>query len=135
MTIEETIKVLSNERACVMRNTAGACDRKCADCDLVLPDEQVISAYRMAVNILRAQQEAEKNEPLTMDQLWKMNGQPVYVVGEPGGCIDGWQLVMIGRFDVDVIFFTSYTGHRVELNEADKDIRAIYRRPPAGGTA
>lgn len=75
----------------------------------------------------------EGNAPLTMDQLLQMNGQPVYVVGEPGGCIDGWQLVMIGRFDVDMVFFTSYTGYRVTLNEADKDIRAIYRRPPEEG--
>lgn len=63
MTIEETIRVLSHERACVMRQTGPGCDRNCAACDLVLPDELVISAYRKAVNILRAQQGAEKSEP------------------------------------------------------------------------
>ncbi len=66
MTIEETIKVLYNEMACVKRQTGPGCDRNCAACDLVLPDELVISAYRTAVDILRARQEAEKNEPLAL---------------------------------------------------------------------
>lgn len=97
-------------------------------------DLQTVKAERDAAvadaEELRSIRSWGENAPLTMDQLLQMNGQPVYVVGEPGGCIDGWQLVMIGRFDVDVVFFTSHTGYRVTLNEADKDIRAIYRRPP-----
>ena len=64
MTIEETIKVLSNELACVMRQTGPGCDRNCAACDLVLPDEIVISAYQTAISILRAQREAERAERL-----------------------------------------------------------------------
>lgn len=38
------------------------CDRNCAACDLVLPDELVISAYRTAINILRARNDVEKKK-------------------------------------------------------------------------
>ncbi len=78
MNIDATIKVLSNERACVVRQTEGGCDRKCDGCDLVLPDRMILSAYGTAIDILLSQQEKEKNEPLTEDQLLDMNGMPAY---------------------------------------------------------
>ena len=63
-TTENAIRVLSNELACVMRQTGPGCDKNCAVCDLVLPDKLVISAYRTAIDIFRAQQEAERAERL-----------------------------------------------------------------------
>ena len=37
-------------------------------------------ACEMAISALCARQDAEKNEPLTLDELRKMNGMPVWVV-------------------------------------------------------
>ncbi len=97
MTIEEAIKVLLNERECILRQIGSGCDRNCATCDLVLPDKSIIRAYCMAIDALRTQQEAEKNEPLTLDELRQMKGMPVLVdpligIGEwnKGAC---WALV------------------------------------------
>lgn len=39
-------------------------------------------AIEMAISTLRAQQEAEQNEPLTLDELRTMDGQPVWAVLE-----------------------------------------------------
>lgn len=37
-------------------------------------------ALEMAITALRAQQEEERKEPLTLDELREMDGEPVYVV-------------------------------------------------------
>ena len=43
------------------------------------------SFYRLAESALRAQQQAVANKPLTLDELRKMEGEPVWVVfGECG---------------------------------------------------
>ena len=36
-------------------------------------------AFEMAISALRAQQEAEKNDPLTLEEPRGMNGEPVWV--------------------------------------------------------
>lgn len=41
--------------------------------------------------LINAQQEAEKNEPLTLDELRQMDGEPVYMVDLTGGTLwDQW---------------------------------------------
>lgn len=133
MNIEDTIKVLSNELACVMRQTGPGCDRNCAACDLVLPDEPVISAYQTAINILRSQQEAEKNLPLTMEELRYMDGAAVYMVyNGPGGPMDGWVLVEVDSEEDDVFWLTNSLGGRSEytLDEGLEDGMTLYRHPP-----
>lgn len=131
MSIKETIKVLSNELACVMRQTGPSCDRNCAACDLVLPDEIVISAYQTAINILRAQQKAEKNEPLTLDEVRELGREPVYIVSLGEDFDDGWQLCagVEGGYAHFLMFY-----HLLHLNHYGKTWLA-YRRSPAGGTA
>ncbi len=57
MTAEEAIRVLRNERECVQRQ---GCDRNCAVCDLVLPDEIIINAYDMAIAAFRQNDEEVK---------------------------------------------------------------------------
>ncbi len=37
------------------------------------------AAINKAILALRAQAEAEKNEPLTLEELWKMDGEPVWI--------------------------------------------------------
>lgn len=126
MTIEETIKVLSHERACVMRQTGPGCDRNCASCDLVLPDELVISAYRTTINILRTQQKAEKNEPMSLDEVRELGREPVYIVSLGEDFDDGWQLCLgvEGGYAHFLMFY-----HLLHLNHYGKTWLA-YRRPP-----
>lgn len=52
MTNERAIKVILNEIKCVERNVSG-CDRCCETCDLVLPDKDVLEAYRTAIEALK----------------------------------------------------------------------------------
>ena len=51
MTNEKAIEVIKTERRCVLRNIRG-CDRDCGKCDLVLPDEDILMAYDMAIRAL-----------------------------------------------------------------------------------
>lgn len=48
-----------------------------------------LKALDMAMSALRVQQEAEKNEPLTLKEMRKMDGEPVYVVPQNGGYVAG----------------------------------------------
>ncbi len=51
-------------------------------------------ACEIAIAALRAQQEAEKNDPLTMDELREMDGEPVWVNIASGVAGDLWTLTM-----------------------------------------
>ena len=55
MTNKEAIEVIFTEWKCVDRNDGIHCDRKCEDCDLVLPIERIMDAYNMAISALEAQ--------------------------------------------------------------------------------
>lgn len=128
MSIKETIKVLSNEMACVKRQTGPGCNRNCAACDLVLPDELVISAYQTAIDILRTKQEEEKNDPLTLEELAAMNGEPVFVTlhhaGEPP--MNVWMLVY--AWDEETVFLVDMNGDKYRPDEPY--LEEIRRRPP-----
>ena len=50
MTNKEAIKIIENEYACVLR--AEDCDRDCANCDLVMDSDDILSAYAKAINCL-----------------------------------------------------------------------------------
>lgn len=52
MSIDDAINIIENEKACVLRNIQG-CNRDCANCDLVLPDEDIISAYNYVIAVLQ----------------------------------------------------------------------------------
>ena len=47
MTNERAIEIIQTEKKCVAR--ANICDRDCAHCHLVLPEEDILTAYDMAV--------------------------------------------------------------------------------------
>lgn len=63
--------------------------------------EAVNEACRLAVAALRAQQEAERNDPLTLDELRKMDGEPVWCV-DGSGC-ERWGLVNTENVLLEVI--------------------------------
>lgn len=52
MTNNRAIEVIRTEKKCVLRNIRG-CSRECEKCDLVLPDEEVLMAYDMAIESLK----------------------------------------------------------------------------------
>ena len=51
MSRDRAIFVIQNEKKCVLRNIRG-CDRECGKCDLVLPDDDILMAYDMAIEAL-----------------------------------------------------------------------------------
>ena len=52
MTRKEAIEIIKTERECVERNTQNECDRDCINCDLLRADEEIFSAYDMAIEAL-----------------------------------------------------------------------------------
>lgn len=81
MTREDAIKVLTREKDYVQQKIQEAVDGD----GYVSPDgliraDDYIEACTLAISTLRAQQETEKNEPLTLDELREMDGEPVYIV-------------------------------------------------------
>lgn len=50
MTNERAIEIIQTEKKCVAR--ANICGRDCANCDLVLPEEEILTAYDMAIRAL-----------------------------------------------------------------------------------
>ncbi len=68
-------------------------------------------ALDIAIAALRAQTEAEANEPLTPEQLREMDGEPVWVE-EPDGykSYSGWALVYVAWRCQSVIYFVRANG-------------------------
>lgn len=80
------IEVLEREMQCVQRKAQINCTN-CGSCGLRMDDERILTAYANAIAALRSHQEAEKNEPLTLDELREMDGHPVFLI--PLG-VDSW---------------------------------------------
>ena len=51
MTTDQILKVLRNERECIKRQN-GKCDRNCANCDLCLPDTEILEVYDHLILVL-----------------------------------------------------------------------------------
>ena len=93
-------------------------------------------AINEAIEIVRVAQEAERNEPLTLDELMEMDGEPVWVV--PGNASPRWCLVRV-LGDKNWKSFDCVDGDRNEWDEdryavcgvINEDIEWLaYRRPP-----
>lgn len=52
------------------------------------------AAFDVAIAALRAQQEAEKNEPLTLEELREMDGQPVWLNSLGENFDNGWYIIV-----------------------------------------
>ena len=50
MTHDRAIFIIQTERECLKRT---GCDRDCENCDLVMPDEDIEEAYKMAIESLK----------------------------------------------------------------------------------
>lgn len=77
---------------------------------------------------------AEPNEPLTLDELLKMDGEPVYVVFRPDNSGDKpqfWALVSADK-QHDEVYLLDSMGGAGSYDEIWANLEAIYRRPPEG---
>jgi len=51
MTTEQILKVLKTERECIARQgDISKCDRRCGECDLCLPDDEILKVYDFLIN-------------------------------------------------------------------------------------
>lgn len=46
---------MQTEKACVVRNINHQCDRDCAKCDLLKPDEDILASYDIAIDAMYKQ--------------------------------------------------------------------------------
>lgn len=73
---------------------------------------------------------AQTNEPLTMEQLRKMDGEPVYIIIDDVEPLKMWVLI---EADGEDIYLTNNLGGRSYYEEARKLYKfKLYRRPPEG---
>lgn len=75
------------------------------------------------------------NEPLTIEELLKMDGEPVYVVFMPdssGKRSQSWALVNVDKKYGEVYLVDSIPGASCYYDEIWADLEGIYRRPPEG---
>lgn len=59
MTRKEADGVIKFEKACVLRQDTPRCNRDCKKCDLLLPTEDVLTAYDMAIKALEQEPSRE----------------------------------------------------------------------------
>ena len=74
---------------------------------------------------------APQNEPLTLDELRKMDGEPVYIVFLPdadGEKLQFWALVSVDEWDD--VYLANKDEWAFNYEEFLEDVEAIYRRPP-----
>lgn len=93
-------------------------------------EKNAIDAARFSLAALLAQQEAKKNDPLTMDDLRKMDGQPVWAE-EPDGYkkYSRWVLVDCAWKSKGLIYLCSWPG-AVTFETFSVGGGKVYRRPP-----
>ena len=54
MNIQEVVDILKTEKECVERQGTLACpNRDCKNCDLLLPTEDVLKAYTLAIDYIK----------------------------------------------------------------------------------
>lgn len=77
MDIQQILKVLKNERECIKRQSEYSttrsfvpkCDRDCANCDLCLPDNEILEVYDFLINSYSMQEVHIKVSPEEADKL------------------------------------------------------------------
>ena len=90
-------------------------------------------AVKMAVIALRTQADTPPNDPLTLEELREMDGEPVWIEwgGHPQA---GWALVRVWSKASNVVYLTYHNGNTDLLGFVLNDGGKIYRRRPEEGT-
>lgn len=107
MNTDQILKVLKNERECIARQN-GKCDRNCKECDLCLPDDEILEVYDFLINgyELLQNEGAESytikcTEPLSKEQIERFKeewGNAISTVSfEPISLPDNLKAVILGE--------------------------------------
>ena len=83
-------------------------------------------AINEAIEIVRKAGEAERNDPLTLDELREMKGEPVYTTR------NGWRICYGVTDFTGELHMETGAGSRIPLRDYGKKWLA-YRRPPEEG--
>ena len=55
MELKDLLKVMQNERACILRARERNCNQNhCIDCDLVMPDNVLLNAYDTVIELIKS---------------------------------------------------------------------------------
>ncbi len=89
------------------------------------------AAFEMAIAALRAQPEAEENDPLTPEELREMAGEPVYMASEKYSLDNGWTVCLGSGYQETDGIKCIKTGHGYFCEAAIErgDVK-FYRRKP-----
>lgn len=121
MNIEEIIRSLE-DHACLldqMRHVQGQDDEK-----------GFADTLREAAALLKTNQESKRNEPLTLKELRKMEGQPVWTVTKGISDPGRWELVIGAECEDRLEMADGAEGnYEIETDSYGKTWLA-YRRPP-----
>ena len=101
----------------------------------ILVNRAMLTACRdYMAELLALRRAAPENKPLTLEQLRKMKGQPVYCIGQTRFDVhfDGWKVVTKNNSMVNVIRFTDDTDFPVDVY--GKRLLAYARRPEGSET-
>ena len=108
---------------------------KLLDTDIIRQDKVALNLLEQVLyDIQHVPTLTPPNEPLTLDELLKMDGQPVYVVFRPDNSGDKpqfWALVSADK-QHDEVYLLDSMGGAGSYDEIWANIEAIYRRPPEG---
>ena len=109
---------------------------KLLDTDIVRQDKVALNLLEQVLyDIQHMPTLTPPNEPLTLDELREMNGEPVYVVFRPDGSGErsqSWALVNVDEKYGEVYLVDSIPGASCYYDEIWADLEGIYRRPPEG---
>ena len=107
---------------------------KLLDTDIIRQDKVALNLLEQVLyDIQHAPTLTPPNEPLTLDELLKMDGEPVYVVFRPDGSGEksqSWALVNVDEKYGEVYLVDSIPGASCYYDEIWADLEGIYRRPP-----
>ena len=108
---------------------------KLLDTDIIRQDKVALNLLEQALyDIQHVPTLAPPNEPLTLDELLKMDGEPVYVVFRPDNSGDKpqfWALVSADK-QHDEVYLLDSMGGAGSYDEIWANLEAISRRPPEG---
>ena len=80
MRYDEPISILEKSFQCAYASFVFCESHSCKECEFHVPKEKHREALDAVIAALTGKGESEeKSEPLTLDELRKLNGQPVYV--------------------------------------------------------
>ena len=104
------------------------------DGDIMVNKAMLTACRDYMAELLALRRAAPENKPLTLEQLRKMKGQPVYCIGQTRFDVhfDGWKVVTKNNSMVNVIRFTDGTDFPVDVY--GKRLLAYARRPEGSET-